>query len=230
MVWHRVAATLAAQRRHDRRLDRGHRRAPGALGAADGERRGAADDAVRGHQVTTTDGLRCRQSLECDGGRDATVPRREVALSRSADRRCVRQRVCSRRGVVVHLLLASRSRSQTRGTTTSISISISISIANARVCVQRDPLGIDKLAVAMLSGVSAVLFAAPLDLIKSRVQSGTGLESNLSRIVANEGVRALYRGAGIKSLRVVLGSYIFLVAYEHMVIDATRHRTTLPLL
>jgi len=98
------------------------------------------------------------------------------------------------------------------------------------VCVQRDPLGIDKLAVAMLSGVSAVLFAAPLDLIKSRVQSGTGLESNLSRIVANEGVRALYRGAGIKSLRVVLGSYIFLVAYEHMVIDATRHRTTLPLL
>ena len=91
---------------------------------------------------------------------------------------------------------------------------------------------IQNLSTGIVAGCVATLFKMPFDVVKSRMQGEangsssaayTSVLQSLRRIVAAEGVFALWRGTGVTAARVALGLPVALVAFETTVSLITGH-------
>jgi hypothetical protein len=80
-------------------------------------------------------------------------------------------------------------------------------------------VGLEKLKGGLIAAVLAVAVGAPLDVVRTRTLNGEpgysrGFWAGARKLLQSEGLASLGHGALTKTLRVCLGTTVFLVSFE----------------
>ena len=72
--------------------------------------------------------------------------------------------------------------------------------------------------MGVLASVLATLVGAPLDVVKTRVQASQtpaiSIRSAIRDIIVKEGAGTLWKGAGVKTVKVTIGTFLAMSLYE----------------